>query len=100
MSHAVVEFTQSSPRSVVGCLEWHSRHSYTAALLPGTLDVAVSPTSASEFTDPAAAPIAFVDLASQHAEIADEFANGLRELLAKTSFVCGPAVEAFERAYA
>jgi len=50
---------------------------------------------------PTLAPrVAFVDLAAQHAEIADEIAPGLAEVFAGTAFVGGPRVADFERAYA
>jgi dTDP-4-amino-4,6-dideoxygalactose transaminase len=48
----------------------------------------------------AVGPIPFVDLAAQHAEIADEFTEGLGAVLETTGFVCGPRVAAFEEAYA
>lgn len=44
--------------------------------------------------------IPFVDLASQHAEIADEVRAGLDDVFATTAFVGGPAVGRFEAAYA
>jgi dTDP-4-amino-4,6-dideoxygalactose transaminase len=50
--------------------------------------------------DGATAPIPFVDLAGQHAEVADQFAEGLQEVLATTGFVAGRFGRAFEEAYA
>ena len=44
--------------------------------------------------------VPFVDLAAQHAEIADEVWPGLGEVFAATAFVGGPEVTAFERDYA
>jgi dTDP-4-amino-4,6-dideoxygalactose transaminase len=44
--------------------------------------------------------IPLVDLSAQHAAVADEVAEGWREVLAKTAFVGGPRVAAFEREYA
>jgi dTDP-4-amino-4,6-dideoxygalactose transaminase len=44
--------------------------------------------------------IPFVDLAAQHAAVADEIAEGWRQVLAKTSFIAGPRVAAFESEYA
>ena len=44
--------------------------------------------------------IPLVDLAAQHAAVADEVAEGWREVLAATAFVSGPQVAAFEREYA
>src|SRR5581483_6179054 len=44
--------------------------------------------------------IPLVDLAAQHAAVADEVAAGWREVLAATAFIGGPQVAAFERAYA
>ncbi len=44
--------------------------------------------------------IPLVDLAAQHAEVADEVLVGWTEVLANTAFVGGPAVAAFEREYA
>jgi dTDP-4-amino-4,6-dideoxygalactose transaminase len=41
-----------------------------------------------------------VDLSLQHAEIAEEVAEGWAQVLAKTAFINGPAVGAFEQAYA
>jgi dTDP-4-amino-4,6-dideoxygalactose transaminase len=45
-------------------------------------------------------PIPLVDLAAQHAAVADEVAEGWREVLARTSFIGGPQVTAFERDFA
>jgi len=44
--------------------------------------------------------IPLVDLAAQHAAVAEEVAEGWRQVLAKTSFIAGPQVAAFESAYA
>jgi len=44
--------------------------------------------------------IPLVDLAAQHAEVADEVNAGLAEVFESTAFVGGPAVNQFERAYA
>lgn len=44
--------------------------------------------------------VPLVDLAAQHAEIADEVAPGLQSVFDRTAFVGGPEVGAFERAYA
>ena len=44
--------------------------------------------------------IPFVDLAAQHAVVAEEVAEGWRQVLAKTSFIAGPQVAAFESEYA
>jgi dTDP-4-amino-4,6-dideoxygalactose transaminase len=44
--------------------------------------------------------IPLVDLAAQHAEVADEVAQGWAQVLARTAFVGGPAVGAFEAEYA
>lgn len=44
--------------------------------------------------------IPFVDLAAQMSEIRQDVEVGLREVLAKTAFVGGPAVAAFEKNYA
>jgi dTDP-4-amino-4,6-dideoxygalactose transaminase len=44
--------------------------------------------------------IPLVDLAAQHAAVADEIAEGWRQVLAKTSFIAGPQVAAFESEYA
>jgi dTDP-4-amino-4,6-dideoxygalactose transaminase len=44
--------------------------------------------------------IPLVDLAAQHRQVADEVAEGWAEVLERTAFVGGPAVAAFERAYA
>jgi dTDP-4-amino-4,6-dideoxygalactose transaminase len=45
-------------------------------------------------------PIPLVDLRSQSAEIADEVAAGFAAVMAKTAFIGGPDVEAFEREFA
>ncbi|HVK20399.1 MAG TPA: DegT/DnrJ/EryC1/StrS family aminotransferase [Actinokineospora sp.] len=45
-------------------------------------------------------PIPLVDLAAQHAAVADEVAAGWSEVLARTAFVGGPQVAAFEAEYA
>lgn len=44
--------------------------------------------------------VPLVDLAAQHAEIADEVRAGLETVFASTAFVGGPDVAAFEREYA
>jgi dTDP-4-amino-4,6-dideoxygalactose transaminase len=44
--------------------------------------------------------IPLVDLAAQHAAVAEEIAAGWREVLARTSFIAGPQVAAFESEYA
>lgn len=44
--------------------------------------------------------IPFVDLASQHAEVAAEVEAGIASVLASTAFVDGPAVADFEQQYA
>jgi dTDP-4-amino-4,6-dideoxygalactose transaminase len=44
--------------------------------------------------------IPLVDLKSQHEAVADEVAEGWREVLARTAFIGGPHVAAFEREYA
>src|SRR5215467_15291445 len=44
--------------------------------------------------------IPLVDLAAQHAAVADEIAEGWRQVLARTSFIGGPQVAAFESEYA
>jgi dTDP-4-amino-4,6-dideoxygalactose transaminase len=44
--------------------------------------------------------IPLVDLAAQHAVIADEVARGWQEVLARTAFIGGPPVPAFEREFA
>lgn len=44
--------------------------------------------------------VPFVDLVSQHEEVADEVRMGLDEVFATTAFVGGPQVAAFEREYA
>ena len=44
--------------------------------------------------------IPLVDLAAQHAEVADEVDAAFREVFRSTAFIDGPAVEAFEAAYA
>jgi dTDP-4-amino-4,6-dideoxygalactose transaminase len=46
------------------------------------------------------APIPFVDLATQQAEIEDEVRLGLDSVFERTAFVGGPEVAAFEREYA
>ncbi|HEX9945105.1 MAG TPA: DegT/DnrJ/EryC1/StrS family aminotransferase [Thermoanaerobaculia bacterium] len=46
------------------------------------------------------APIPLVDLAAQHAEIADEVAAGFARVIADTAFILGPAVREFEEAFA
>jgi dTDP-4-amino-4,6-dideoxygalactose transaminase len=44
--------------------------------------------------------VPFLDLAAQHEEIADEVRLGLDEVFARTAFVGGPEVTAFEQEYA
>jgi len=44
--------------------------------------------------------IPLVDLSAQHAAVADEVAEGWREVLTRTAFIGGPQVAAFEREYA
>jgi dTDP-4-amino-4,6-dideoxygalactose transaminase len=44
--------------------------------------------------------VPFLDLASPHAEIADEVNAGWAEVLARTAFVGGPQIKAFEAEYA
>ena len=44
--------------------------------------------------------IPLVDLGAQHAAVAEEVAEGWRQVLAKTSFIAGPQVAAFESEYA
>ena len=44
--------------------------------------------------------IPLVDLAAQHAEVADEVDVGLAEVFATTAFIGGKAVKEFEQAYA
>ena len=45
-------------------------------------------------------PIPLVDLAAQHAAVAAEVADGWRQVLARTAFIDGPQVAAFESEYA
>lgn len=44
--------------------------------------------------------IPLVDLSSQHAQVADEVAQGWQEVLSRTAFIGGAQVAAFEREYA
>jgi dTDP-4-amino-4,6-dideoxygalactose transaminase len=44
--------------------------------------------------------VPLVDLAVQHAAVADEVAEGWQQVLAKTSFIAGPQVATFEAEYA
>ncbi|HEX7182469.1 MAG TPA: DegT/DnrJ/EryC1/StrS family aminotransferase [Thermoanaerobaculia bacterium] len=44
--------------------------------------------------------IPLVDLAAQHAEVADEIARGMARVMDETSFILGPAVREFEEAFA
>jgi len=44
--------------------------------------------------------IPLVDLAAQHAAVAEEVAHGWQEVLAQTAFIGGPQIAAFEREYA
>ena len=50
--------------------------------------------------NPEVAPIPLVDLGAQQAAVADEVAEGWREVLARTAFIGGPQVAAFEHEYA
>ncbi len=45
-------------------------------------------------------PVPLVNLKAQHAAVAEEVAAGWQEVLARTAFVGGPQVDAFEREYA
>lgn len=45
-------------------------------------------------------PVPLVDLAAQHAEVADEVAAGFAEVIRDTAFIGGPAVARFEQAFA
>lgn len=45
-------------------------------------------------------PIPLVDLAAQHAQVADDVARGWADVLSSTAFVGGPQVAAFEAAFA
>jgi dTDP-4-amino-4,6-dideoxygalactose transaminase len=45
-------------------------------------------------------PIPLVDLRLQHSRVADDVQAGFERVLANTSFILGPEVEAFEREYA
>jgi dTDP-4-amino-4,6-dideoxygalactose transaminase len=45
-------------------------------------------------------PIPLVDLAAQHAAVAAEVADGWQQVLARTAFIDGPQVAAFESEYA
>lgn len=45
-------------------------------------------------------PIPLVDLGAQHAQVADEVAEGWAQVLDRTAFVNGPAVTAFEQEFA
>jgi len=49
---------------------------------------------------PLVKPVPLVDLAAQHAQVADEVAAGWAEVLARTAFVGGPQVAAFEAEFA
>jgi dTDP-4-amino-4,6-dideoxygalactose transaminase len=49
---------------------------------------------------PEVTSIPLVDLSAQHAAVADEVAAGWQEVLARTAFIGGPQVAAFEREYA
>jgi hypothetical protein len=44
--------------------------------------------------------IPLVDLGAQHTAVADEIADGWREVLARISFIAGPQVAEFESDYA
>ena len=50
--------------------------------------------------EPAARPVPLVDLAAQHAAVADEVAAGWAQVLARTAFIGGPQVAVFEAEYA
>jgi dTDP-4-amino-4,6-dideoxygalactose transaminase len=45
-------------------------------------------------------PIPLVDLKAAHAEVADEVARGMADVIARTAFIDGPEVAEFETAYA
>jgi dTDP-4-amino-4,6-dideoxygalactose transaminase len=45
-------------------------------------------------------PVPLVDLKAQHAEIADEVAQGFARVIGDTSFILGPQVREFEEAFA
>ncbi len=51
-------------------------------------------------TLPVATPVPLLDLAGDHAEVADEIAEGWADVLARTAFVGGARVAAFEDEYA
>src|SRR5215471_13039547 len=44
--------------------------------------------------------VPLVDLVAQHVAVADEIAEGWRQVLASTSFIAGPQIAAFEAEYA
>lgn len=48
----------------------------------------------------AARPVPLVDLAAQHAAVAQDVADGWAQVLARTAFIDGPQVAAFENEYA
>ena len=50
--------------------------------------------------EPGARPVPLVDLAAQHAAVADEVAAGWAQVLARTAFIGGPQVAVFEAEYA
>ena len=50
--------------------------------------------------EPAVRPVPLVDLAAQHAAVADEVAAGWAQVLARTAFIGGPQVAVFETEYA
>ena len=50
--------------------------------------------------EPAARPVPLVNLAAQHAAVAEEVAAGWAQVLARTAFIGGPQVAAFEAEYA
>jgi dTDP-4-amino-4,6-dideoxygalactose transaminase len=50
--------------------------------------------------EPADRPVPLVDLAAQHAAVAEEVAEGWAKVLARTAFIGGPQVAAFEAEYA
>jgi dTDP-4-amino-4,6-dideoxygalactose transaminase len=45
-------------------------------------------------------PVPLIDLGAQHRQIADEVAAGFQRVMGATSFILGPDVAAFERAFA
>lgn len=57
-------------------------------------------TTTTTTTGTSTTPVPFLDLAAQHAEVADAIGADLAEAFATAGFVGGPQVAAFERAYA